>query len=249
MPIPLRSPISRQSSRRQVDRCRCRPESLRRSDIGLTRLQKAFADRGFRATSDHACRCSSRASRCQAPRPLAGSTRPGAAHGGRSSGRDKSAEPWDALEELAPQPAVAPVAAPTARRSRARRIGARASRRARTASPTTDSAVRPIAPPRCRCACGRPSPGDRRVPGRTASNGWVHLGRCPGTSRREGATFRRPSRHALENARQTLGPVGVREMSSTIWAKSFSLPSIAMSACAITPTSVLSSSTTGKRRT
>ena len=71
----------------------------------------------------------------------------------------------------------------------------------------------------------------------------------PGTSRREGATFAAPSRHALESARQTLGPAGVREMSSTMWAKSFSLPSIAMSACARTPTSVLSSSTTGKRRT
>ena len=65
----------------------------------------------------------------------------------------------------------------------------------------------------------------------------------------EGATFAAPSRHALDNARQTLGPVGVREMPSTIWAKSFSLPSIAISACARTPTSVLSSSTTGKRRT
>ena len=81
-------------------------------------------------------------------------------------------------------------------------------------------------------------------------------GDSPGTSPREGATFAAPSRHALDNARQTLdnarqtlGPVGVREMSSTIWAKSFSLPSIAMSACARTPTSVLSSSTTGKRRT
>ena len=71
--------------------------------------------------------------------------------------------------------------------------------------------------------------------------------RC--SNRRGGATFAAPPRQASDNARQTLGPVGVREMSSTIWAKSFSLPSIAMSACARTPTSVLSSSTTGKRRT
>ena len=67
--------------------------------------------RWFGATSDHACRCSSRASRCQAPHPLARFDEAGAAHGGRSSGRDESAEPRDALEELAPLPAVATVAA------------------------------------------------------------------------------------------------------------------------------------------
>ena len=87
----------------------------------------------------------------------------------------------------------------------------------------------------------------------TAARFVADFRRCPEcprcSNRREGATFAAPSRHASDNARQTLGPVGVREMSSTIWAKSFSLPSIAMSACARTPTSVLSSSTTGKRRT
>ena len=45
------------------------------------------------------------------------------------------------------------------------------------------------------------------------------------------------------------GPVGVREISSTISPTAFSLAPIATSACARTPTSRLSSSTTGRRRT
>ena len=47
----------------------------------------------------------------------------------------------------------------------------------------------------------------------------------------------------------TRGPVGVCEISSTISPTAFSLAPIATSACARTPTSLLSSSTTGRRRT
>lgn len=47
----------------------------------------------------------------------------------------------------------------------------------------------------------------------------------------------------------TRGPDGVREISATISPTAFSLAAEATSACARTPTRLLSSSTTGRRRT
>ena len=65
---------------------------------------------------------------------------------------------------------------------------------------------------------------------------------------RKGANFAAPLRRTGGSETQTLGPVGVCEMSCNIWPESLSFASLATSACVIMPTSLSSSSTTGIRR-